>query len=60
MASEVSRLIDDELQKEGRDETARLLPGHGVKVSAVPFPAYARDPPTLSRSIPMQASCIWT
>ena len=36
MASEVSKLIDDELQKEGRDETTRLLPGQGVKARVVP------------------------
>ncbi len=35
MASEVSKLIDDELQKEGRDETTRLLPGQGVKARLV-------------------------
>jgi len=36
MASEVSKLIDDELQKEGRDESTRLLPGQGVKARLVP------------------------
>ena len=38
MASEVSKLIDDELQKEGRDESSRLLPGQGVKARCRPSP----------------------
>ena len=58
MASEVSKLIDDELQKDGRDETSRLLPGQGVKVRLAPVASNAPARcSVLTKLLSLRADC---